>query len=120
MAAHSYATGYLLAHRDSVNEAWFHAVCESAINTDGGNLSPDELERLWRLFCGLETFAPAAATPPALKANARDAIQPFHLESLSDFSGFKKLGGMLGLDLSKRITVVFGPNGAGKSAMPGI
>ncbi|MHD0175171.1 hypothetical protein ACNQUF_11605 [Corynebacterium diphtheriae] len=36
-------------------------------------------------------FAPAAATPPTLKANARDAIQPFHLESLSDFSGFKKL-----------------------------
>mgnify|MGYP001110478021 CR=1 FL=1 len=117
MAAHSDATGYLLAHRDSVNEAWFHAMCEAAINSDGGNLSPDELERLWRLFCGLETFAPAAATPPALKANARDAIQPFHLESLSDFSGFKKLGGMLRLDLSKRITLVFGRNGAGKSSL---
>lgn len=117
MAAHSDATGYLLAHRDSVNEAWFHAVCEAAINSDGGNLSPDELERLWRLFCGLETFAAAAATPPALKANAREAIQPFHLESLSDFSGFKKLGGMLRLDLSKRITLVFGRNGAGKSSL---
>lgn len=117
MAAHSDATGYLLALRDSVNEAWFHAVCESAINSDGGNLPQDELERLWRLFCGLETFAPAAATPPALKANARDAIQPFHLESLSDFSGFKKLGGMLRLDLSKRITLVFGRNGAGKSSL---
>lgn len=117
MAAHSDATGYLLAHRDSVNEAWFHAVCEAAINSDGGNLSPDELERLWRLFCGLETFAPAAATPPALKANAPHAIQPFHLESLSDFSGFKKLGGMLRLDLSKRITLVFGRNGAGKSSL---
>ena len=117
MAAHSDATGYLLAHRDLVKEAWFHAVCEAAINTGGGNLSPDELERLWRLFCGLETFAPAAATPPALKANARDAIQPFHLESLSDFSGFKKLGSMLRLDLSKRITLVFGRNGAGKSSL---
>ena len=117
MAAHSDATGYLLAHRDSVNEAWFHAVCEAAINSDGGNLSQDELERLWRLFCGLETFAPAAATPPVLKANARDAIQPFHLESLSDFSGFKKLGGTLRLDLSKRITLVFGRNGAGKSSL---
>ncbi|UVM59116.1 AAA family ATPase [Pseudomonas sp. B21-010] len=117
MAAHSDATGYLLAHRDSVKEAWFHAVCEAAINSDGGNLSPDELERLWRLFCGLETFSPAAATPPVLKANARDAIQPFHLESLSDFSGFKKLGGMLRLDLSKRITLVFGRNGAGKSSI---
>lgn len=117
MAAHSDATGYLLAHRDSVNEAWFHAVCEAAINSDGGNLSPDDLERLWRLFYGLETFAPAAATPPALKANARDAIQPFHLESVSDFSGFKKLGGMLRLDLSKRITLVFGRNGAGKSSL---
>lgn len=117
MAAHSDATGYLLAHRDSVNEAWFHAVCEAAINSDGGNLSQDELERLWRLFCGLETFAPAAATPPTLKANARDAIQPFHLESLSDFSGFKKLGGTLRLDLSKRITLVFGRNGAGKSSL---
>lgn len=117
MAAHSDATGYLLAHRDSVKEAWFQATCEAAINSDGGNLSPDELERLWRLFCGLETFAPAAATPPALKANARDAIQPFHLESLSDFSGFKKLGGVLRLDLSKRITLVFGRNGAGKSSL---
>lgn len=117
MAAHSDATGYLLAHRDSVKEAWFHAVCEAAINSDGGSLSPDELERLWRLFCGLETFAPLAATPPALKANARDAIQPFHLESLSDFSGFKKLGSMLRLDLSKRITLVFGRNGAGKSSL---
>lgn len=117
MAAHSDATGYLLAHRDSVNEAWFHAVCEAAINSDEGNLYPDELERLWRLFCGLETFAPAAATPPALKANAHNAIQPFHLESLSDFSGFKKLGGMLRLDLSKRITLVFGRNGAGKSSL---
>lgn len=117
MAAHSDATGYLLAHRDSVNEAWFHAVCEAAINSEGSNLPPDELERLWRLFSGLETFSPAAATPPALMANARNAIQPFHLESLSDFSGFKKLGGSLRLDLSKRITLVFGRNGAGKSSL---
>lgn len=117
MAAHSDATGYLLAHRDSVNEAWFHAVCEAAINSDGSNLSPDELERLWRLFCGLDTFETAATTPPALKVNARNTIQPFHLESLSDFSGFKKLGGTLRLDLSKRITLVFGRNGAGKSSL---
>jgi energy-coupling factor transporter ATP-binding protein EcfA2 len=117
MAAHSDATGYLLAHRDSVNEAWFHAVCEAAINSDGGSLSSDELERLWRLFCGLETYAPAAATPPALKVNSRNAVQPFHLESLSDFSGFKKLGNTLRLDLSKRITLVFGRNGAGKSSL---
>jgi len=117
MAAHSDATGYLLAHRDSVNEAWFHAVCEAAINSLGGNLSPNELERLWRLFCGLETFAPVATTPPALKTNAHNAIQPFHLETLSDFSGFKKLSGTLRLDLSKRITLVFGRNGAGKSSL---
>lgn len=117
MAAHSDATGYLLAHRDSVNEAWFHAICEAAINSGGGNLSPDELERIWRLFCGLEIYAPAAATPPALKLNARNAIQPFHLENLSGFSGFKKLGGTLRLDLSKRITLVFGRNGAGKSSL---
>ncbi|PCR95751.1 hypothetical protein CP336_14710 [Pseudomonas fluorescens] len=117
MAAHSDATGYLLAHRETVKEAWFHAVCEAAINSDGGKLSPNELERLWRLFCGQENFAPTASTPPALKANVRDAIQPFHLESLSGFSGFKKLGGMLRLDLSKRITIVFGRNGAGKSSL---
>ncbi|WP_213879541.1 AAA family ATPase [Pseudomonas sp. dw_358] len=117
MAAHSDATGYLLSHRDSVNEAWFHAICEAAINSSGGVLSPDELERIWKLFCGVETYAPAAATPPALKPNARNAIQPFHLESLSDFSGFKKLGGTLRLDLSKRITLVFGRNGAGKSSL---
>lgn len=117
MATHSDATGYLLAHRDSVNEAWFHAVCEAAINSVGDSLPPDELERLWRLFSGLETFAPAAATPPVLTANAPNAIQPFHLESLSDFSEFKKLGGLLKLDLSKRITLVFGRNGAGKSSL---
>ncbi|CAO3305679.1 MULTISPECIES: AAA family ATPase [Pseudomonas putida group] len=117
MATHSDATGYLLAHRDSVNEAWFHAVCEAAINSEGGPLPPDELERLWRLFSGQETFAPAAATPPALTTTPLNSIQPFHLESLSDFSGFKKLGGSLRLDLSKRITLVFGRNGAGKSSL---
>lgn len=117
MATHSDATGYLLAHRDSVNETWFHAVCEAAINSEGGPLSPDELERLWRLFSGQETFAPAAATPLALTTTPLNSIQPFHLESLSDFSGFKKLGGSLRLDLSKRITLVFGRNGAGKSSL---
>lgn len=117
MATHSDATGYLLAHRDSVNEAWFHAVCEAAVNSEGAPLPPDELERMWRLFSGLESFSPAAATPPALTTNTLNSIQPFHLESLSDFSGFKKLGGSLRLDLSKRITLVFGRNGAGKSSL---
>ncbi|CAI8898091.1 hypothetical protein [Pseudomonas brassicacearum] len=83
MAAHSDATGYLLAHRDSVNEAWFHAVCEAAINSDGGNLSQDELERLWRLFCGLETFAPAAATPPALKLLESCGMELIHSRFLT-------------------------------------
>ena len=117
MATHSDATGYLLAHRDSVPEGWFHAVCEAAINATGDSLSTDELERLWRFFVGLETFAPVAATPPVLAVTARNAIQPFHLESLSDFSDFKKLGNRLCLDLSKRITLVFGRNGAGKSSL---
>lgn len=117
MAAHSDATGYLLAHRDSVNEAWFHAVCEVAIESVGGSLPPAMLDRLWRLFCGAEEYTSSSATPTALETSTRDSLQPFYLESLSDFSGFKKLGNTLRLDLSKRITLVFGRNGAGKSSL---
>lgn len=68
MAAHSDATGYLLAHRDSVKEEWFHAVCEAAINSDGGNLSPDELERLWRLFCRARNLCTCGSYSPSAES----------------------------------------------------
>jgi len=117
MAKHNDATGYLLAHRDAVNEAWFHAVCDAAISSTGQELSTGELDRLWRLFHGTETYTFTASAPAPLLPSLRGSIPPFYLESLSGFSEFKKLRPSLKLDLTKRITLVFGRNGAGKSSL---
>ncbi|WP_122518518.1 AAA family ATPase [Pseudomonas viridiflava] len=117
MAKHNDATGYLLAHRDAVRESWFHAVCDAAISSSGQALSGEELDRLWRLFHGSETYTFTASAPAPLLPPVRGAIPPFYLESLSGFSEFKKLRPTLKLDLAKRITLVFGRNGAGKSSL---
>lgn len=37
MATHNDATGYLLAYRDTVNEVWFHAICDHAIQSNGSH-----------------------------------------------------------------------------------
>ena len=66
MATHNDATGYLLAYRDTVNEVWFHAICDHAIQSNGEPLVDSDLEKLWNYFLGTEAFSPVAAKPPQL------------------------------------------------------
>ena len=117
MATHNDATGYLLAYRDTVNEVWFHAVCDHAIQSNGEPLVDSDLEKLWNYFLGTEAFSPVAATPPQLALPAKAAAQTYHLEQLTAFRDFKRLSPSLTLDLPKKVTLIFGKNGAGKSSL---
>jgi len=117
MSKHNDATGYLLAYRDTVNEAWFHAICDNAIQSVGGDLLPEQLEKIWGYFQGYETFTPTASATSPLTLPPGTAQIPFYLERLSGFKDFKRLSPSLTLNLSRRVTLIFGKNGAGKSSL---
>lgn len=117
MATHNDATGYLLAYRDTVNEVWFHAICDHAIQSNGEPLVDSDLEKLWNYFLGTEAFSPVAAKPPQLALPTKAAAQTYHLEQLTAFRDFKRLSPSLTLDLPKKVTLIFGKNGAGKSSL---
>lgn len=110
------AIGYLLEMRDAVNEAWFHALCDMAIASTGGQPQPAQYEALWDLFHGTAQYTPAAAAVPPARATPATPPTAF-IEQLSNFGAFKKLVPGLAIRFDRQLTVIFGKNGSGKSSL---
>lgn len=110
------AIGYLLEMRDAVNEAWFHALCDMAIASTGGQPQPAQYEALWDLFHGTAPYTPAAAAVPPARATPATPPTAF-IEQLSNFGAFKKLVPGLSIRFDRQLTVIFGKNGSGKSSL---
>lgn len=111
------AIGYLLELRDTVNEAWFHALCDYAIASTGQPPQPDQLDSLGAFFHGTAQYTPAAAAVQPAPANTGPAPAHAYLESLSGFDAFKKLVPGLAVRFERQLTLIFGKNGSGKSSM---
>lgn len=111
------AIGYLLELRDTVNEAWFHALCDYAITSTGEAPPTDHLDTLWGLFHGEVPYAPAAAAVPPAPMNGAQPPTHAFLESLSGFNAFKKLMPGLEVRFTRQLTLIFGKNGSGKSSL---
>ncbi|MDO8374964.1 MAG: AAA family ATPase [Burkholderiaceae bacterium] len=116
MAIHTDATGYLLDLKTQYAEAWFALVCDLAISSSGQAPMQGELETLWRVFHGVEGYAPTVASPPPLPAQSVPPAPQF-LAKLSGFSGYKRLSPDLLLNLTKQVTLIFGKNGSGKTSI---
>ncbi|WP_174420986.1 AAA family ATPase [Burkholderia diffusa] len=116
MARYTDGTGYLLEMRSSVQEAWFFAVCDIAINSRGDAPSEEDLQRLWNLFLGVEGYTSTAPVAPPVFVTAAAQAAVF-LEELAGFAGFRKLSPGLSLRMGKQVTLIFGRNGAGKSSI---
>ncbi len=117
MSRYSDATGYLIDLRNTLNEAWFHALCDMAISNTGQQTSDEQLSQLWNMYLGLQPYVPTAATPIVTPTGSPTPPAPIFLERLFDFGGFKKLTPSLNLQLDKQVTLVFGRNGSGKSSI---
>jgi energy-coupling factor transporter ATP-binding protein EcfA2 len=111
------AIGYLLELRDTVNEAWFHAVCDFTIGSTGAPPSDDHLNELWDYFFGRQLYKPMAAAVAPINAAVIPRPPSAFLEELSSFTGFKKLAPSLHIRFNKQLTLVFGKNGSGKSSL---
>lgn len=111
------ATGYLIELRDVVNEAWFNAVCDMALESTGQQPTSMQLDDLWDYLNGLRTYIPAAAVARPLPSTPGATPPAVFLEELFGFSGFKKLSPGLHFGLTKQVTLVFGKNGSGKSSV---
>lgn len=112
------ATGYLLELRNTINQGWFSAICDMALNSHGRPPSPEQLEELWGYLHNSATYTPSATLPSfTCTATATNTSPPPFLEQVSGFNGYKKLSPNLRLDLSKNVTLIFGTNGSGKSSL---
>ncbi|MCG8041358.1 MAG: AAA family ATPase [Candidatus Thiodiazotropha taylori] len=117
MSRYQDATGYLIELRTSINEGWFSALCDMALNSNGQSPTDEQLAVLWEHLHQLQPYNPVAiAPPPAIPAIGGNQ-PPAFLEELSGFSGFKKLSNGLEIRLDKQITLIFGKNGSGKSSI---
>jgi len=109
------ATQYLLELRNQVNEAWFHAVCDLALNSRGAPVTESSLNEIYELFYGARRYTPMAAYEP--QPPTTQPTSCYFLESIDKFNGFKKLSNGLEIKFDKRITLIFGKNGSGKSTV---
>lgn len=111
------ATGYLIELRDQVNQAWFHALIDMALQSSGQPPNPEQLENLWKYFHGLKNYHPVASIPSPIAPIPCSSSSPIFLDELSGFSGFKKLSPGLELKFQKQVSLIFGKNGSGKSSV---
>lgn len=116
MAQFQDGTGYLLELRDAVDQVWFGAVCDLAINSTGDAANTDELDGLFQLFQGRSDYQPPSATPRSSLPSSAVVGAKF-ISGMFDFRGFKKLSAGMRLSLDKQLTLIFGANGAGKSSI---
>ncbi|MDM3871798.1 AAA family ATPase [Porticoccus sp. W117] len=111
------AVGYLVELRDSVNEPWFDALCDMALNSDGTIPTQERLEALWTYLHGLESYERSALPTAAAFSTAQNTSGSACLTSIHNFSSFKKLSPNLKIEPGKKISLIFGMNGSGKSSL---
>ena len=109
------ATQHLLTLRDEINEAWFRAACDLALISSGSAITEASLADLYELFYGTKQYSPIVSQEAQASSDAQSI--PNFLQSIDQFSGFKKLHGGLQIAFDKRITLIFGKNGSGKSSV---
>lgn len=112
------ATGYFLELRNTINQAWFNALCDFTLNATGEPTTQEQLNRLWEAL-----HNPAGYTPLAIPnfqmnnvAHPRNSRSVF-IDQIHGFNEFKKLSDGLQLLFEKQITLIFGANGSGKSSI---
>jgi len=111
------ATGYLLELRHNIGFQWFNAVCDMAMQSSGQQPTQDQLQILWDILHGTQTYLPVAVIPLPIQATQNTLTQNTFLHELSGFTSFKKLSPSLNLILNKQVSLVFGKNGSGKSSL---
>lgn len=119
MAKHVDAIGYLLEVRDYLGSPkWFACLCDLAITSTNGTLTPDDVKRLQKLFHFTEEYTATAKPSIAIAAACpKPESAKNWLVELGEFKNYKRLADTLSLKITKRVTLIFGTNGAGKSSL---